>query len=443
MTHTELDSQQQLVEYRRSLLGVEEHRRLDLVNQTFEIRQAFKETSKNFVFRGLACRTDTQYEMYDMFGMYTEIVDAGAFAVTLAENPKVILNVNHRDLPLASTAAKPEATLRLWESNDGLEVEALLSKRQARAVDIVDAIRRGDVDEMSFAFRVVKQLWSRDWMQRNIQQVNLHRGDVSIVTYGANPETEAEVLARRSEEKPEPDHAGSVDDRTARDMLLARQRQDEADVEAMLAESERRLGSDVVAGLAASETAGDATAETDIDTEQRTDSDSDTSKVRLSADELREFVEAAMPLAGTVIDSEALTSELIESELAGTGEGVAADDQRSSEDETDDSEQRSSEHETGSDDGDDTGHEPVAFLSDIFGTSGEVRRVNDTTFEMTDQDGNTRRFVLQPVEDRSATETTGDDNDDAESATEDSTRNDDPAGNDGTVGDGTGPSNES
>ena len=157
-----------------------------------------------------------------------------------------------------------------------------------------------------------------------------------------------------------------------------------------------------------------------------------------------------MPVVGTVIDSEALTSELIESKLAGTGEGVAADDQRSSEDETDDSEQRSSEDETGSDDGDDTsdtrgddtGHEPVAFLSDIFGTSGEVRRVNDTTFEMTDQDGNTRRFVLQPVEDRSATETTGDDNDDAESATEDSTRNDDPAGNDGTVGDGTGPSNE-
>jgi hypothetical protein len=48
---------------------------------------------------------------------------------------------------------------------------------------------RGDLDEMSFAFRVTRQEWSPDYSQRDITEVNLNKGDVSIVNYGANPHT--------------------------------------------------------------------------------------------------------------------------------------------------------------------------------------------------------------------------------------------------------------
>jgi hypothetical protein len=56
-------------------------------------------------------------------------------------------------------------------------------------------MRRGDVDEMSFAFRVNEQEWSPDYSERTITEVNLHRGDVSIVTFGANPHTLALLRA--------------------------------------------------------------------------------------------------------------------------------------------------------------------------------------------------------------------------------------------------------
>ena len=42
---------------------------------------------------------------------------------------------------------------------------------------------------MSFGFRVVRQEWSPDWSQRDLVEVNLDRGDVSAVNFGANPDT--------------------------------------------------------------------------------------------------------------------------------------------------------------------------------------------------------------------------------------------------------------
>ena len=74
-------------------------------------------------FRGLACRTGTPYEVMDYLGSYTETIEAGAFRTTLNENPDVTFLINHSGLPLASTKA---GTMRLWESDRGLEVEATL-----------------------------------------------------------------------------------------------------------------------------------------------------------------------------------------------------------------------------------------------------------------------------------------------------------------------------
>ena len=42
---------------------------------------------------------------------------------------------------------------------------------------------------MSFAFRVVRQVWDEKYENREIEAVNLHRGDVSVVNMGANPTT--------------------------------------------------------------------------------------------------------------------------------------------------------------------------------------------------------------------------------------------------------------
>jgi phage head maturation protease len=61
------------------------------------------------------------------------------------------------------------------------------------------ALEDGSVDEMSFAFRVTRQMWSPDYDQRDILEVDLHRGDVSVVNFGANPATSVAPALRAAD----------------------------------------------------------------------------------------------------------------------------------------------------------------------------------------------------------------------------------------------------
>ena len=77
---------------------------------------------------------------------------------------------------------------------------------------------------MSFGFRVTGQKWSDDYSDRYISAVNLHRGDVSIVSYGANPFTDT-AAGDSMEEGPdtEPLEDGDDDDDSRSGLLLQQQ----------------------------------------------------------------------------------------------------------------------------------------------------------------------------------------------------------------------------
>ncbi len=51
---------------------------------------------------------------------------------------------------------------------------------------------------MSFAFRIVRGEWSPDYTQYRILEVDLDRGDVSAVNYGANPNTSISARAKQA-----------------------------------------------------------------------------------------------------------------------------------------------------------------------------------------------------------------------------------------------------
>jgi HK97 family phage prohead protease len=137
---------------------------------------------------GYASVTEQGYDMWDWYGSYTEVVRAGAFTKTLSENPQVQLLLNHGGLSMAYTRA---GTLRLSEDSTGLHMGADLNTSRTDVADMVHALADGNVDEMSFAFRVPagKSQWSPDYDQRDILEVDIHRGDVSVVNFGANPNT--------------------------------------------------------------------------------------------------------------------------------------------------------------------------------------------------------------------------------------------------------------
>ena len=143
--------------------------------------------------QGYASTYDTPYEMYDFFGPYTEVARQGMCAKTLAEGADVAYLANHTGLTLARTK---NSTLRVSEDTSGLLTVATLNTTRSDSRDLVTAIEDGDVDQMSFAFRVMRQEWSPDFEQRDLLEVNLNRGDVSAVNFGANPFTSVGAVQR-------------------------------------------------------------------------------------------------------------------------------------------------------------------------------------------------------------------------------------------------------
>lgn len=120
---------------------------------------------------------------YDM-GWYTEQVAPGAFTRTLGLSPDVRFLINHDGLPLARTKS---GTLDLAQDTTGLHTRSVFDASDPDVQRIVPKMQRGDLDSMSFAFGIVDQEWSPDYSQRTLKEVSLAGGDVSIVTYPANP----------------------------------------------------------------------------------------------------------------------------------------------------------------------------------------------------------------------------------------------------------------
>jgi HK97 family phage prohead protease len=149
---------------------------------------------ETLLFTGYASVTETPYEMQDWLGPYTEVIRSGAFKKTLNDGADVPFLINHGGMTLARTKS---GTLRLSEDDTGLYTEADLDPASPTVQTLRSAMERGDVDEMSFAFWITRRQWSPDFEQLDILEVNLNKGDVSVVNYGANPATAGAQLNAR------------------------------------------------------------------------------------------------------------------------------------------------------------------------------------------------------------------------------------------------------
>lgn len=170
---------------------------LDLPFRGVELREAPTGAGDGarLLFTGYASVTETPYTMTDWLGDYTEVVRGGSFTRTLNASPDVIFVPNHAwDLiPMART--RP-GTCRLAEDSTGLHVEADLDATRADVHQLRSALDAGELDAMSFAFWVCRQSWSPDYEQRDILEVDLDGGDVSVVTWPANPATAGTTALR-------------------------------------------------------------------------------------------------------------------------------------------------------------------------------------------------------------------------------------------------------
>lgn len=161
-----------------------------------------KDGSDGLNLVGYASVTERGYTIQDWLGEYTEVIRTGAFTKTISDGADVRLLINHEGIPLARTKS---GTMTLREVTDpaddpmgrgltGLYVDAPnLDPESPLVQSLRSAMKRGDLDQMSFGFQVLRQDWSPDYTQRDILEVRLF--DVSTVTYPANDST---VTALRS-----------------------------------------------------------------------------------------------------------------------------------------------------------------------------------------------------------------------------------------------------
>jgi HK97 family phage prohead protease len=124
-------------------------------------------------------------------GGFTERIAPGAFKEALKKSDARALINHDQNLILARESA---GTLRLREDSKGLFM-TISPPNTSYARDLMESIKRGDIREQSFAFRVSKDDWQNldDPEQAKIRTIReiSHLYDVGPVTYPAYPQTSA------------------------------------------------------------------------------------------------------------------------------------------------------------------------------------------------------------------------------------------------------------
>jgi HK97 family phage prohead protease len=126
-------------------------------------------------------------------GSYTEIIKAGALDGADLTDSRLLWAHDDTRVPLARTPK----TMQFAVDESGLHMTAQLPDTEA-AKEVYEAVKRGDVQGMSFAFTVAPNgdTWSDDGSTRTITQINKVY-EVSVVPYPAYAETSVEARTAR------------------------------------------------------------------------------------------------------------------------------------------------------------------------------------------------------------------------------------------------------
>lgn len=142
-----------------------------------------REDGEDIFIEGYFAVFNTRYEMWEGAA---ETVLKGAFADTLGEDIRALINHN-TDFVLGRTTA---GTLELSEDETGLFGRIKINKNDTDAMNLYARVQRGDVNQCSFGFDIVDETYKTD-AQGNVlwelRKVKLY--EVSVVTFPAYEDT--------------------------------------------------------------------------------------------------------------------------------------------------------------------------------------------------------------------------------------------------------------
>jgi len=128
-------------------------------------------------------------QLSEDLGGFREKISPGAFRKTIQEADIRALWNHDSNYVLGRNKS---GTLKLEEDSHGLRIE-ITPPETTWAKDLITSMKRGDVDQMSFGFRTIKDRWENDGGRniRTLLEVELF--DVSPVTYPSYPQTEVQA----------------------------------------------------------------------------------------------------------------------------------------------------------------------------------------------------------------------------------------------------------
>ena len=147
---------------------------------------------------GYASVAGVEYEMWDVFGPYGETIAPRRVPRRAHRRPRTCRSWSTtRACPWPAPATPPagQPTLRL-SADPSLRARAYVNPERTDVRDLLHAIDDQIVTEMSFAFQLLDGEWDEEFEHFTITRIDLDRGDVSAVNYGANPYTSIGARAR-------------------------------------------------------------------------------------------------------------------------------------------------------------------------------------------------------------------------------------------------------
>lgn len=153
------------------------------------------EGANGLIIEGVAIVFDTPTTIHDPAGDYIEVIKRGALDKADLSDSRLLYNHDFSRVPLARTPK----TMQFEVTQAGLQLRAELPNTE-EAKTVHEAVRRGDLTGMSFAFTVPKGGDSFD-PATNTRTINRIEKvyEVSVVPYPAYATTSVEARAERQE----------------------------------------------------------------------------------------------------------------------------------------------------------------------------------------------------------------------------------------------------
>lgn len=134
-------------------------------------------------------------------GLFDEIIMPGALDGADLMDVRLCLNHDTSYVYARSRRNNPNSTMRLIPDQEGLKIEADLNiKSSPKAQDYYSAIRRGDMDKMSFMFSVEEDEWEDVRSEHPLRRITKISSvvEVSAVTFPAYDSTDIQARSREA-----------------------------------------------------------------------------------------------------------------------------------------------------------------------------------------------------------------------------------------------------